>query len=119
MKITGADQLVGALKKAANLDDVKNTIKLNTSEMNGKMVRRASFKGHYQGSRFVKPTGATKRSIQPEFRDKGFTGVTGPQTEYAPYLIYGTRYMESQDFFRPAFKETERQFIRDMQRLMK
>lgn len=108
MKITGADQLVGALKKAANLDDVKNTIKLNTTEMNRKTQRNAPV-----------DTGHLKRMVTIGFEDAGMTGRVASTAEYAMYQEYGTRFQSGKPHVRPAFKEVEQQFIRDMQRLMK
>ena len=119
MKLNGADALIGHLKKAANLGDVKQAVKVNTVQLQQKMQRNATFKGHYRNGKFIRPTGTTKRSIIPEFRNDGFEGAVGPQTDYAPFLIYGTRYMSSQDFFRPSFYEQEKKFIADMQRLMR
>lgn len=112
MQVTGIDQLIGKLKRNANLNDVKNVVKLNTSELQRGMQRRAVFTKGYS-------TGTTKRSIKSALSDNGFTGKVGPGTEYSSYLIYGTRYMEAQDFFRPSLFEQRQKFIRDMQRLMK
>lgn len=112
IEVKGLDDLLGQLKENANLDDVKNTVKLNTVNMTNEMIRNASFKKGYQ-------TGTTKRSIAMELLDDGFTGKTGPKTVYAPYLIHGTRHMEAQDFFRPAFYKYGELFKKDMERLMK
>lgn len=112
MKITGLGPLIGHLKEAATMDDIKEAIKINTVEMSNEMIRNADFTQGYS-------TGATKRSIVPDILDNGFTGKAGPQTEYAPFLIYGTRFMAAQDFFRPAFYKTQKQFMDDLNRLMK
>lgn len=112
MKLKGTGDLIAQLKKNTNLDDVKEVVKMNTVELSNEMVKAAVFTKGYQ-------TGATKRSIKPKIEDKGFTGKTGPRTEYAPYLIYGTRLMEAQDFFRPAYYKQREKFIKDMSRLMK
>lgn len=117
--VTGIDNLEKKLKRNANLNDVKDVVRLNTSEMQTKMQRFASFRGHYQGSVFVKPTGATKRSIAIEMKDGGFTGVVAPHTHYAYYLEKGTRYMTAQPFLRPAFYPQAIKFKKDLYRLMK
>lgn len=112
LTFTGVADLSKGLKRRANLDDVKNVVRLNTSEMQRNMQRSASFTQGYQ-------TGTTKRSITMDILDSGFTGKAGPGTHYSPFLIYGTRFMASQDFFRPNFFKQRQQFIRDMKRLMK
>lgn len=112
LELKGLDELIGALKDKANLNDVKNVVKMNGSEMQRKMVRSASFTQGYQ-------TGTTKRSIKYVPEDNGFTAKVSPGTEYSPYLIYGTRFMAAQDFFRPNFFSQKIQFINDLKRLMK
>lgn len=112
LSVKGTDKLVGKLKRNANLEDVKNVVRLNTSEMQRNMQRSASFKKGYQ-------TGTTKRSITMDILDNGFTGKAGPGTHYSPYLIYGTRFMDAQDFFRPNYFKQKIQFLNDMKRLMK
>lgn len=119
MKITGADKLVSALKERATLDDVFNTVKMNGSELEKKMRKRAVFKGHYRGNRFIKSTGATARSIYLDVTDGGLTSTVQPKMEYAPYLEYGTRFMSAQPFVRPSYAEQKKIFIKDMMRLMK
>ncbi len=112
MKLRGADQLIGVLKKKATLDDVKDVVKLNGSEMQRGMMRKASFTQGYQ-------TGTTKRSIKLTFEDGGFTARVGPTTDYSWYLEKGTRFMAAQPFVGPAFYPQRTKFINDMKRLMK
>ena len=120
LKFEGIFELERALKKAATLDDVKNTVRLNGSELERKMKRNARFKGHYDSSgKFIKPTGETKRSIELKISPDGFTATVRPKTEYSPYLEYGTRFMASQSFVKPTHDTQKRKFINDMNRLMK
>ena len=119
-EVRGVDGLLKQLHKNANLDDVKNVVRVNTTEMHRKATRNASFKGHYDSSgRFIRPTGATKRSIAIEFRDAGLTGVVKTGTHYSPYLEFGTRKMNAQPFMRPAFYDQRVKFMQDMSRLLK
>ena len=108
------------LNEVANLKDIQNAVKVNTTEMHRKATRNASFKGHYDSSgNFIKPTGATKRSIAIEFKDAGLTGVVKTGTHYSPYLEFGTRKMAAQPFMRPAFYDQRVKFMQDMSRLLK
>ena len=119
-EVRGVDGLLKQLHKNANLDDVKNVVRVNTTEMHRKATRNASFKGHYDSSgRFIRPTGATKRSIAIEFRDAGLTGVVKTGTHYSPYLEFGTRFMSAQPFIRPSFYPQSFRFKQDLDRLMK
>ena len=107
IKVEGLDKLAKKLKDNVNLDDVKRVVRKNGADLQRKMQRKADFHGHMEyvkgkGLAFVAPTGATKRSIDLQLADGGFTASSGPTTEYAEYLEYGTRFMEAQPFVNPA-----------------
>ena len=119
LEIHGLDDLESKLKEGADLKLVKELIKKHGSQMEAQMMRNASFKGHYSNGVFVKPTGATKRSITMETSDRGFTAKVGPKTHYAPYLEYGTRKMSAQSFVRPAFYQQRTKFLNDLRKIMK
>lgn len=112
LKVEGLDELHVAIKGKFDLAATKRVVKQNGSELQQKMQKKADFKKGYQ-------TGTTKRSISLEMKDAGLTAEVGPGTEYAPYLEYGTRFMDAQPFIHPAFNEQKQQFISDMQRLVK
>jgi len=115
----GINKLSKKLGKMVAMNEVKEIVKLNASELEKNMQRNASFKGHYENGKFVKPTGATKRSIGTEVIDNGLTAKTAPHTEYAPYLEYGTRYMSAQPFVKPAFNVQKKKFRSDLNKLFK
>lgn len=108
MRISGADQLIGKLKKNANPDDVKNTVKLNGSEMQKAAQRYAPVDTTY-----------LKRNIKYHSEDDGFTARVESEAEYAAYQEHGTRYQSGTPHIRPAFHEQKIKFKRDMSRLMK
>lgn len=112
LKITGLDKLEKALKPNATLADVRKAVRSNGSQLQRKMQQKADFSKGYQ-------TGTTKRSIGLEMQDGGYTASVGPETEYSPYLEYGTRFMEAQPFIRPALEEQKRQFFDDLEKLMR
>lgn len=112
IKITGLDKLQKALKEGVTLDDVKTVVRHNGSQLQKKMQVKADFTKGYQ-------TGQTKRSIGLEMKDSGFTAEVGPETEYSPYLEYGTRFMDAQPFIKPALDEQKEKFKRDMQKLVR
>lgn len=112
IKVTGLDELQKQLKKNVQLDDVKRVIRQNGSELQQKIQDKADFKMGYQ-------TGTTKRSVGLEITEGGFAAESGPETEYAPYVEFGTRFMDAQPFVRPAFNEQKLQFEKDMKKLVK
>lgn len=112
IKVKGLDKLMKALKDNVTLDDVKRVVRHNGSQLQEKMQDKADFKMGYQ-------TGTTKRSIGLEIKDSGFTAEVGPETEYSPYLEYGTRFMDAQPFVKPAHEEQAQKFKRDMSKLVK
>lgn len=108
MKITGVEALEKELKKFANLDDVKNVVKMNGAEMQKSAMKKAPV-----------DTGALKRYIMLSIMDGGFTVRVNSLMNYAPYVEYGTRYQTAQPFIRPSLKEQEIKFRNDLKRLMK
>lgn len=112
IKVVGLDKLQKALKDNVTMDDVKKVIRHNGAGLQDKMQKNADFDKGYQ-------TGATKRSIMLSITDGGLTAEVEPTTEYAPYLEYGTRYMDAQPFVKPALDEQTKKYKSDMQKLVK
>lgn len=112
ISINGLEKLEKRLKDNVSLNDVKRVVRKNGSELQKKMQEKADFTRGYQ-------TGTTKRSIGLEIKDGGLTADSGPETEYAPYLEYGTRFMEAQPFVRPALNEQAAKFKSDLQKLVR
>jgi HK97 gp10 family phage protein len=112
IKVTGLEDIEKKLKANATLADVKKVVRHNGAELQKKIQRKADFKKGYQ-------TGTTKRSVKLEITDGGLTAESGPETEYAPYVEYGTRFMEAQPFVRPAFDEQKKVFQNDLKKLMR
>ena len=112
LSVSGLDELEKKLKSNATLDDVKKVVRENGKELQRKIQRNADFDKGYQ-------TGTTKRSVDLDITDGGFTAESGPTTEYSPYLEFGTRFMDAQPFIKPALEEQEKEFKKDMQALVK
>lgn len=112
IRIEGLDKLEKALKENVKLDDVKRVVRHNGAQLQRKIQTNADFTQGYQ-------TGTTKRSVDLWLKDGGLTADSGPTTEYAEYLEYGTRFMDAQPFVKPALDEQEKQFESDMQKLVR
>ena len=112
IRIEGLEELQKQLKKNANMDDVKKVVRHNGSQLQQKIQQKADFKKGYQ-------TGTTKRSVNLEIKDGGLTAESGPTTEYAEYLEFGTRFMDAQPFVKPALDEQSKKFESDLQKLVK
>lgn len=112
IKIDGLEELEKKLKANATLDDVRRVVRQNGTELQQKMQDKADFTKGYA-------TGTTKRSIGLEIKDAGMTAEVAPETEYSPYLEYGTRFMEAQPFVNPALEEQATQFKSDLQKLVR
>ena len=107
IKLTGVRELQKKLKQNATLDDVKQVVKHNGSELQTKAQRNAPV-----------DTGNLKRSIGLGIRDSGMTAEVEPAAEYAPYVEFGTRFMNAQPFVGPAFHEQEEKFRKDLKKLV-
>ena len=112
IKIEGLDKLQKKLAKDATMEDVKRVVRKNGADLHRKIVDNANFTKGYQ-------TGTTKRSVTLDITDGGFTAEAGPTTEYAPYVEYGTRFMDAQPFVRPALEEQLPEFESDMKKLVR
>lgn len=89
IKVNGLDQLNVKLRKNMNLNVVKTVVKKNGADLQKKAQRYAPV-----------DTGTLKRSIELNIEDGGLTAVVAPTTDYAEYVEYGTRFMESQPYVR-------------------
>lgn len=108
LEFNGLDELLGKLKEAANLTDVKNAVKLNAREMTARAIRGAP-----------RDTGHLRRSIQVDITGGGFVGKTEARANYSGYINYGTRYMASRPFLTNAFYTQRDIFLKDLKRLMR
>lgn len=108
VRIVGVEQLQKKLRANATLDDVRRIVRKNGADMQARAQRNSPV-----------DTGTLKRSIGLEITDGGLTAEMAPTAEYAPYVEYGTRFMDAQPFVKPAHDVQKGQFKRDMDRLTK
>jgi HK97 gp10 family phage protein len=92
-------------------DDVGKIVKNNTIEMTEKTVKNAEFTQGYQ-------TGYTKRNIETVMVSN-LVGKTVSKSEHSGYLEFGTRFMGAQPFVFPGFYLQKKQFLDDLDRLVK
>lgn len=124
-ELKGLEKLQKKLQKVAKMEEMERIIEKHGSEMQRKAIINASkFRGHYEGrgknKHFVKPTGATKRSISVNSsKIDRFRYRVAPGTAYAAYVELGTRKMSAQPFIKPAFDEQKKLFKNDLERLVK
>ena len=107
IKVVGIEKLQKKLKKNVQMEDVKRVVRHNGAEMQEKAQRNAPV-----------DTGTLKRSIGLEITDSGMTAEVRPTADYAPYVEYGTRFMEAQPYLKPAFDEQKEKFKKDMKKLV-
>lgn len=113
VKFEGTMELKKALQKNIESEAVQAIVKQNGAELQRRMQHKAetAFKKGYA-------TGETQRSITLSITDGGMTAKVQPETEYAGYLEYGTRFMEAEPFVKPSFQEQMEQFKKDMGKLV-
>ena len=119
-ELKGLDKLQAKLQRVAKMEEVERIVEKNGEAMQKKAVKNAQFKGHYRGKKFIKPTGATKKSISVNSsKIDRFKYRVAPGTDYAAYVELGTRKMSAQPFIKPAFDNQKKLFKRDLERLVK
>lgn len=111
LTVYGIKKLKVSLEDKKKLTSMKKIVHANGATLHEEMTREAKFVGGYS-------TGRTKRSIDIRKKSSGLSVIVKPTTEYAPYLEYGTRYMEKQSFVKPAFQKVKKQFIKDLEDLV-
>ena len=124
-ELKGLEKLQKKLQKVSKMEEIERIVEKHGTEMQKKAVNNASkFRGHYEGrgknKHFVKPTGATKRSISVNSsKIDRFRYRVAPGTAYAAYVELGTRKMSAQPFIKPAFDDQKKLFKDDLERLVK
>lgn len=121
VKIKGSKDLVDGLKNRQKMASIQALVKKHTAQLQQKAQQKTStaYTGHYEGTRFVKPTGATKRGIMLELSEDGLSGTVGMSMEYNPYLENGTRFMRARPVLKPTFLVEEIALINELKLLMK
>lgn len=122
VKIEGLEAIVKDLNvKKNDIAKVKDIVKKHGAGLSAKTQNNMlnQYSGHYEGKKFVKPTGATRRSSAVEISDGGMTAIVAPSTKYFPYLEYGTRFMRARPTLGPAFRSEAPLFKEDIEKLVK
>lgn len=122
VKIEGLEALIKGLNaKKTNITKVKDIVKKHGAVLSDKTqsAMLKQYTGHYEGKKFVKPTGTTRRSAVVQISDGGMTATVAPNTKYFPYLEYGTRFMKARPTLRPAFTREAPLFKKDIEKLIK
>ena len=114
MQIHGLDAMVAGFNDAMHMYHYAPLVKEYTVKLAQTTHRlmREQYKGHYEGKKFVKPTGTTIRSTQAHISEDKMTGVVQPGTSYFPYLEFGTRKIKARPTLHPAFEIRSPQFAK-------
>lgn len=122
VKFVGLDKLEAKLLKNAQLKEAKAIVQDNGEAMQKKAIRNTeNFTGHYVGKKFVKPTGATKKSISTNSGpfDGEMSYRVATSQEYGIYPELGTRFMSARPYIGPAYMDVVSKFEKDMKGLVK
>ena len=118
IKVVGMEKLQKKLKKNINMEAVKKKVRQHGGQLQEKAQRNAPV-GTPESTGIPGYIGGTlKRSIGIDITDGGMTAEVEPTAEYAPYVEYGTRFMEAQPYLKPAFDDQKEKFKKDMQKLV-
>lgn len=108
ISLKGMDKLNKGLTDRMKLEAAMLIVKQNGAELQQKAMRNAPVR-----------TGNLKRSIKLAIEDGGLTARCEATAEYAPYVEWGTRFMEARPFMEPAYEQQLRIFKADMEKLAK
>lgn len=106
MKVVGVEKVAGKLRKNATMNDVKNVVKSNVTEMTRNAQRLSPV-----------DTGFLKGSITLNIG--GLEGSTDVGAHYGGYVNNGTRFMGARPFLTDSFELQRENFRREMEMLVK
>ena len=114
----GLDKLEKKLIENVKMEEAKKVVRDNGLTLQGNVVKNAGEitfnKGYF--------TGNLKQDVAGngfKLSDGGLTAKVGSSVEYAPYLEYGTRFMEAEPFLKSPFEQAEKKFKADIDKLAK
>lgn len=108
IKLTGMNELLVHLKDAQDLRPIRDCVTEHGKALQTKAQRNAPV-----------DTGTLKRSITVRYSSDGLTTTVQPTVEYAPYVEWGTRFMNAQPYVKPAFDAEAPKFKKHLDKLMK
>lgn len=115
-KIEGMTALVKRLNSLSYTgSQARNVIQKDGAELQKDAQSRMTKSGAY-----VKgySTGNTRRSTTLSIEDSGMTAIVAPNSEYFPYVEYGTRFMEAEPTLGPAFRRIAPMFKKDIEDIL-
>lgn len=120
LEFDGLDEMVADFKRLPEEfdEDVRYIIRDTTAYM----LRRAQSEAHFRRYKVKNPkaplTGELRRSIKRKIKSNGMVGEVEATKDYAAYVEYGTRKMRAQPYMRPAYKDAEERFQKQMKDLV-
>lgn len=109
VNINGVEELLKDLGGKTNIDGkLKRVVLENTATMQSKSQRGAPV-----------DTGYMKSKITQRITDGGMTGIVGSEAPYSEHVEFGTFKQSAKPFMRPAFRDAEIRFKRDIKEVMK
>lgn len=108
LEIKGIEELEIVLKKNAELELVKEIVKVNGGGMHKKTKRYAPV-----------DTSFLEGEIKLDISQDGLSAKVSGCADYDPYQELGTRFMSGTPHFKPAFKEQCEVFKNDLRKLVK
>lgn len=109
-----------ALVQGINMQKAKKQKVQSVVMKNGSKLHSEAQKRMRKGVTYVKgySNDNTKNSTTLDIQNGGMTAVVAPDTEYFPYIEYGTRKMEAEPTLGPAFRFVATSFMNDIKELM-
>ena len=112
--VKGLKPMQKKMLKRIKTEDIRPVIKRNVAEMEARAITLAPVST--EKTKPGGPHGELRKSIISKTSDTEGTVVA--TKDYAEYVELGTRFMKPQPYMRPALREQEPVFIRDMKKLI-
>ena len=116
---TGINEFCVAIDERVNLEAVKAIVKKNGAELHQKAQRNTPV-GTPESTGIPGYVGGTlRRSEMLELEDGGLTAKVQAHANYAPYVEFGTRFMEGRHYMKKAYDAQVPIFKSDMHKLVR
>ena len=109
IKLNGLDRMLSDFTRAETTIDkkIKEEVKRASSEVTRISQQKAPV-----------DTGYLRRSIVMEILNNGFVGYIRAYAHYAPYVEFGTRFMDAQPYMSAAMMKVRPEYIKNMKKLL-
>lgn len=114
VELVGMDKLIKKIERMGKEEELKTQIRIFADEAR-RDLQHQTFVSFVKGY----SKGTTRDKSSSKIEPSGKSVIVGTETDYAPFVEFGTRFMEPEPFVQPMAERQSRNFRRRLERLVK